>query len=65
MSLPEYTETIPSLWNVTKDFMDKYPHLLAKNNALDFISDDGGKTYNVSCFTFSFFIYFLKGEILG
>jgi alpha 1,2-mannosyltransferase len=49
MSLPEYMETIPTLWNVTRDFMDKYPHLLAKNNSLEFISDDGGKTYNV-CF---------------
>lgn len=48
MSLPEYMETIPSLWNVTREFMDAYPHLLAENNAIEFISDDGGKSYNVS-----------------
>lgn len=28
--------------------MDMYPHLLAENNALDLISDDGGESYNVS-----------------
>ncbi|KAG9067974.1 hypothetical protein KI688_011565 [Linnemannia hyalina] len=54
MSLPEYMETIPSLWNVTRDFMDMYPHLLAKNNALDFISDDGGKSYNTCHFWSNF-----------
>jgi len=47
MSLPEYMATIPTLWNVTRDFMAKYPHLLADNNSLDFISNDGGETYNV------------------
>ncbi|KAG0292716.1 alpha 1,2-mannosyltransferase 2.4.1 [Linnemannia gamsii] len=65
MSLPEYTETIPSLWNVTKDFMDKYPHLLAEKNALDFISDDGGKTYNMCHFWSNFEIAdarWMRGE---
>ncbi|KAG0218591.1 alpha 1,2-mannosyltransferase 2.4.1 [Mortierella sp. NVP41] len=47
ISLPEYEETIPTLWNVTRDFMAKYSHLLAEKNSLDFISDDGGKTYNI------------------
>ncbi|KAK5808975.1 nucleotide-diphospho-sugar transferase [Linnemannia elongata] len=54
MSLPEYMETIPSLWNVTREFMDMYPHLLAENNALDLISDDGGESYN-SCHFWSNF----------
>ncbi|KAF8949295.1 hypothetical protein BGZ47_006832 [Haplosporangium gracile] len=50
----EYVATIPPLRNVTKDFMNKYPHLLAKNNALNFISDDGARAYNKSHFWSNF-----------
>ncbi|KAG0315158.1 alpha 1,2-mannosyltransferase 2.4.1 [Dissophora globulifera] len=46
ISIYEYAETVVGLWDATKEFMEKYPHLLAENNALDLISDDGGKTYN-------------------
>jgi alpha 1,2-mannosyltransferase len=31
---------------LTPEFIKKNPELLAKNNAMDFISDDGGETYN-------------------
>lgn len=47
ISLKEYAETIPTLWNTTKDFMRKNPELLAKDNLLPFISDDDGENYNV------------------
>lgn len=47
ISIIEYPETIRSLWNTTRSFMQKYPHLLAENNSLEFISDDEGETYNV------------------
>lgn len=35
--------------------MQKYPHLLAENNSLEFISDDEGETYNVRRGVFFFF----------
>ncbi|KAF9362060.1 alpha 1,2-mannosyltransferase 2.4.1 [Mortierella sp. NVP85] len=47
ISLYKYPETIQALRDTTKDFMAKYPRLLDKKNAIDLVSDDGGKTYNV------------------
>lgn len=46
LSLPEYAETIPTLWHTVKDFMKKKPEYIADNNALGWLSDDGGDTYN-------------------
>ncbi|CAI5758435.1 unnamed protein product [Candida verbasci] len=46
ISLPEYKETIPTLWQTTKEFIEANPKYLAQNNLLDWISDDKGQTYN-------------------
>lgn len=46
ISLPEYKETIPTLWETTRKFMEQYPQYIAKDNNLPWISDDEGKTYN-------------------
>ncbi|KAI5966128.1 hypothetical protein CANMA_003374 [Candida margitis] len=46
ITLPEYKETIPTLWKSTKEFIDKNPQYLAQNNMMNWVSDDGGKTYN-------------------
>lgn len=46
ISLPEYIETIPTLWDVTKEFIKDNQQYVAENNLLDWISDDGGETYN-------------------
>ncbi|CDK26681.1 unnamed protein product [Kuraishia capsulata CBS 1993] len=46
VSLPEYKETIMTLWDTTKAFMKEYPQYIDENNMMDFISDDGGETYN-------------------
>ncbi|GAA6044091.1 hypothetical protein JCM8097_000206 [Rhodosporidiobolus ruineniae] len=46
VSLYEYEATIPTLWKTTKDFVDQNPQYLAKPNALDWISNDKGETYN-------------------
>ncbi|EPY51349.1 alpha-1,2-mannosyltransferase [Schizosaccharomyces cryophilus OY26] len=40
VTLPEYPETIRTLWNTTRDFVKKNPHYLAPDNSLDFIVDD-------------------------
>ncbi|KAL7424052.1 hypothetical protein Q5752_001637 [Cryptotrichosporon argae] len=46
LSLYEYIETIPTLWNSVKEFIAEHPEHLAEDNAIAFISDDGGESYN-------------------
>lgn len=46
LSLYEYVETIPTLWESTKSFMKKYPEHIAEDNSMGFLSDDNGETYN-------------------
>lgn len=46
LSLYEYVETIPTLWDSVKKFMAKHPEHIAENNAMEFLSDNGGETYN-------------------
>jgi alpha 1,2-mannosyltransferase len=40
ISLPEYFETIPTLWETTQQFCRENPSFVAKNNAINFIVDD-------------------------
>ncbi|SCU86658.1 LAME_0D07118g1_1 [Lachancea meyersii CBS 8951] len=54
ISLREYEATIKTLWDTTKEFMDKNPSLLHPNNMLDFISDDNGASYNLCHFWSNF-----------
>jgi len=46
ISLYEYPATIPTLWDTTRTFIKENPGLMAPDNAMGFISDDGGETYN-------------------
>ncbi|CAA19580.1 O-glycoside alpha-1,2-mannosyltransferase omh1 [Schizosaccharomyces pombe] len=46
ITVTEYSETIPSLWPSTKEFIKMHPNALHPNNALNFISNDDGETYN-------------------
>mgnify|MGYP002621723879 CR=1 FL=1 len=46
LSLYEYIETIPTLWESVKKFMRNHPEHIAADNSMAFISDDGGETYN-------------------
>ncbi|CAK5277300.1 unnamed protein product [Mycena citricolor] len=46
ISLPEYERTIPTLWATVRDFIKEYPELISPENAMGFLSDDGGLTYN-------------------
>jgi len=46
VSLYEYEATIPTLWDSVKEFIQANPDLVASDNAMRFISDDGGNTYN-------------------
>ncbi|KAL1917661.1 uncharacterized protein VTP21DRAFT_4054 [Calcarisporiella thermophila] len=54
ITLHEVVETVPTLWETTKRFMKEYPHLIAKNNSLEFASDDNGKTWNLCHFWSNF-----------
>lgn len=46
LSLYEYVETIPTLWDSVKGFMKKYPEHIAQGNSMGFLSDNNGDTYN-------------------
>jgi len=46
ISLYEYEATIPTLWSAVKEFIKEYPDLVSPENAMAFISDDGGESYN-------------------
>lgn len=46
LSLYEYVETIPTLWDSVKAFMKKHPQHIAEDNSLAWVSEDGGDTYN-------------------
>jgi alpha 1,2-mannosyltransferase len=45
LSLYEYVETIPTLWDSVKAYMKEHPEHIHPDNAMGFLSDDGGKTY--------------------
>ncbi|GAB1517901.1 hypothetical protein RhiTH_000956 [Rhizoctonia solani] len=65
ISLYEYVATIPTLWNATKEFIQANPQYLAKDNAMGFLSDNNGETYN-NCHFWSNFeigdLNFWRGE---
>jgi alpha 1,2-mannosyltransferase len=46
LSLYEYVETIPTLWDSVKGFIKKHPEHIVEGNSMGFLSDDGGETYN-------------------
>lgn len=46
LSLYEYYETIPTLWDSVKKFTKNHPEHIADGNSMGFLSDDGGDTYN-------------------
>lgn len=60
ISIHEFEKTIPTLWQHTKDFIKLHPEYVADNNFMDFVSDDGGNTYNLCHFWSNFEIASLK-----
>ncbi|CAG8479665.1 5801_t:CDS:2 [Acaulospora colombiana] len=47
ISLYEYPNTIPTLWESVKEFSKKYPEYIEKDNLMEFISNDDGVSYNL------------------
>ena len=43
----EFGATIPTLWETTKEFVKENPQYVAKNNAMGYMSDDNGNSYNL------------------
>ncbi|KAF8628415.1 hypothetical protein AX15_003937 [Amanita polypyramis BW_CC] len=65
ISLYEYIETIPTLWDTVKEFINANHKLVSPDNAMGFLSDDGGETYNKCHFWSNFEIGdldFWRGE---
>ncbi|KAK6455862.1 glycolipid 2-alpha-mannosyltransferase [Scheffersomyces xylosifermentans] len=54
ISIHEFRKTIPTLWDHTKEFLKLHPEHVAKNNFMDFISNDNGETYNLCHFWSNF-----------
>jgi alpha 1,2-mannosyltransferase len=54
ISLYEYPKTIPTLWNAVKEFIEKYPKLIEKDNLMEFISEDNGENFNLCHFWSNF-----------
>ncbi|KAL1748727.1 glycosyltransferase family 15 protein [Schizophyllum fasciatum] len=46
LSLYEYEPTIPTLWQAVREFIEEHPDLVSPDNAMAFLSDDAGETYN-------------------
>lgn len=50
--LKEYQDTIPTLWNTTKQFMEDYKHLVPQQNSMAMLQD--GENYNLCHFWSNF-----------
>jgi len=47
ISLYEWEPTVATLWKTVKEFMAENPQYVSPNNSMDFLSDNGGETYNL------------------
>ncbi|BGP38241.1 alpha-1,2-mannosyltransferase ktr1 [Rhodotorula kratochvilovae] len=65
VSLYEYQDTIKTLWQTTKDFIKANPQHVAEPNLMEWISNDGGESFNGCHFWSNFEIAdldFWRGE---
>ncbi|KAM5545741.1 hypothetical protein V8D89_000779 [Ganoderma adspersum] len=65
ISLYEWPQTVETLWDAVKEFVNENPHYLDPDNALAFLSDDDGGSYNMCHFWSNFEIAnldFWRGE---
>ncbi|KAL1944969.1 hypothetical protein VTO73DRAFT_2589 [Trametes versicolor] len=61
----EWPKTVTTLWDAVKEFVDQNPQYIAANNSMDYLSADGGDTYNMCHFWSNFEIAnmeFWRGE---
>ncbi|KAI0773076.1 glycosyltransferase family 15 protein [Trametes elegans] len=65
ITMYEFGATIPTLWDTVKGFVKENPQLVAPNNAMGYLSDNNGDTYNLCHFWSNFEIAtmdFWRGE---
>ncbi|KAI0354535.1 glycosyltransferase family 15 protein [Trametes cingulata] len=65
ITMYEFEATIPTLWSTVKDFVKENPQYVAPDNAMGYMSDDGGQSYNLCHFWSNFEIAdmdFWRGE---
>lgn len=65
ITIHEFEETIKTLWQTTQDFIKEFPQYLAKDNLEKFVTNDGGRTYNLCHFWTNFEVAnmdFWRGE---
>ncbi|KAL0570871.1 hypothetical protein V5O48_011082, partial [Marasmius crinis-equi] len=68
ITLTEWEPTIPTLWESVKEFTESHPEYLHSNNAIHFLSDNNGETYNLCHFWSNFEIAdldFFRSEAYG
>ncbi|TRM66780.1 glycosyltransferase family 15 protein [Schizophyllum amplum] len=54
IAMYEFEATIASLWSTVKDFIKLHPEHVAQDNAMGFLSDNNGDTYNLCHFWSNF-----------
>lgn len=54
LSILEFPETVPTLWETVSQFIEGFPRYINDDNLLAFISDDEGATYNMCHFWTNF-----------
>ena len=54
ITMYEFRATIPTLWDAVKEFTAAHPQYVAPDNALGYMSDDGGRTFNLCHFWSNF-----------
>ncbi|KAL1705570.1 glycosyltransferase family 15 protein [Schizophyllum commune] len=54
IAMYEFEATIPTLWSTVKDFIKEHPEYVAEDNAMGFLSDNNGDSYNLCHFWSNF-----------
>ncbi|THU84115.1 glycosyltransferase family 15 protein [Dendrothele bispora CBS 962.96] len=54
ITMYEFEKTIPTLWEETMKFAKLHPEYIAEDNAMGFVSENGGSTYNLCHFWSNF-----------
>ncbi|KAJ3877618.1 glycosyltransferase family 15 protein [Lentinula edodes] len=54
IALYEVPETVTTLWESVNEFISQYPQYIVNDNAKEFLSSDGGNTYNMCHFWSNF-----------
>lgn len=65
ITMYEYLATIPTLWETVQNFIKENPQYVAENNAVNYLSDNGGSSFNLCHFWSNFEIAdmdFWRGE---